>query len=236
MARTQLSLTAAEIALLLPGSGAETRPATPVTRALGLTDAELVEPALQSALGSLLIRGLATPDGERIRHNPAVAAVAVGIGRPRFWIQLGLVSERGSDGAVLFDAGGARFLVMPRAFRCFDIVGLDLTADVRDPVVELVRRFLTDRRPAVASMKIEVPVDATSSEGADIPVAADARWVTVAMADDGRWTCAAGCDPDNATVGLAEDEAIGRLRTELAAALPDRVAVPETPESLVSGG
>src|SRR5262245_30971615 len=124
----QLVLTGAELALLLSNEPAPV--ATPLLRVLGITPDDTSDAAGRAALGSLVLRGLATPGPDRIRFDPAVAAVAEGLMAPRYWIEIGLVARDTADGAVLVEGPGERFLLTPRPFHTFDILGVDPAVSV----------------------------------------------------------------------------------------------------------
>jgi hypothetical protein len=55
-------------------------------------------------------------------------------------VQVGLVADQTADGALLFESGIVRFLLAPRAYRCFDVTGVDPAVDRRDPLLDLARR------------------------------------------------------------------------------------------------
>jgi len=118
------------------------------------------------------------------------------------------VADQTADGALLFESGLVRFLLAPRAYRCFDVTGVDPAVDRRDPLLDLARPFLEAHRPAVASFTAH----STQVQNA---------WVTVSSGVDGRWSSVCGRAPDSALTGLTADEAMDRVRTELGELLPE---------------
>lgn len=199
----RISLTAAELAFLLSVSGGAA--GSPGPRLLGLTAGERTDALVAAGVGSLLLRHLAAPVSEhQVELAPAVAAVAEGLARPRLTVQLGLVAAERADGGLLFDTGSVRFLVAPRAFRCFDVTGVDPALDRRDPLMELAHSFLQRHRPGVASFNV---------------LAGDrlAGWTTVTATADGTWTFVAGRDEAAARSGLTADHAMEYLYEELGA-------------------
>jgi hypothetical protein len=201
-----ISLTAAEVALLLREAGAE---GAPVSAVLGISDEEHGETVTAAALSSLLLRGLAVTIGGRLRFGDALAAVAEGLADPLYWVEIGLVAWDTANGAVLVEGPGERFLVTPRGHRCFDLTGIDRAVPVEDPVAEVVRSFLTRFQPASASLRVTVPGLATPFP-----------WVTVSGAGHAGWTVATA---GGAAAGLSEEDALRRLR----AAFTDLVPVVE---------
>jgi hypothetical protein len=196
----RISLTAAELAFLL--SVSDGAAGSPVHRLLGFTDADRTDAVVAAGLGSLLLRHLAAPaHGQQVELGPAVTAVAEGLSRPRVCVQVGLMADRLADGALLFEAGSVRFILAPRAYRCYDVTGIDPTVDRRDPLLRLARAFLEQYRPAVASFTV-LGVDPRLGP------------VTVAATDDGSWRFAAGREERR---GLAADDALSRLHDELGA-------------------
>jgi hypothetical protein len=201
-----ISLTSAELAFLLSVSGTTGSPAPDL---LGFTDADRTDPVIAAGLGSLLLRHLAVPGtGQQVELAPELVAVTEGLARPRVCVQVGLVADQTADGALLFESGLVRFLLAPRAYRCFDVTGVDPAVDRRDPLLDLARPFLDKHLPAVASFTVH---SAQVQNG----------WVTMSSGADGRWSFVPGSDPDAALSGLTADEAIERVRTELGGLLPE---------------
>jgi hypothetical protein len=206
-----ISLTSAELAFLLSVSGTTGSPAPDL---LGFTDADRTDPVIAAGLGSLLLRHLAVPGtGQQVELAPELVAVTEGLARPRVCVQVGLVADQTADGALLFESGVVRFLLAPRAYRCFDVTGVDPAVDRRDPLLDLARPFLDKHRPAVASFTVH---SAQIQNG----------WVTMSSGADGRWSFVPGSDPDAALSGLAADEAMQRVRTELGGLLPELAPTP----------
>jgi hypothetical protein len=174
-------LTAVELAYLLSTTDPQRR--SLARPALGLTEEQQSEVALQAGFGSLLLRGFLLPADGQIVLAPAVAAVARGLGEPDVTIQVGLVSEAVTDGTVLVGAGPIRLLVSPRVFRCYDVTGLDPIVELREPLAVLVHTFLTDNRPGVASVRIDRP-------------AAEPVYLTLLVTAAGSLTFATGRDAD----------------------------------------
>jgi hypothetical protein len=206
----RISLTAAELAFLISVSGdADTSPAP---RLLGFTAADRTEAVTAAGLGSLLLRHLVAPrPGQRVELAPALVAVAEGLARPRTCIQVSLVADRAADGALLFESAAARFLLAPRAYRCFDVTGVDPGVDRRDPLLMLAHAFLDTNRPGMASVNVLT----------DDPRNA---WATVTVAEDDRWTFVAGRAPEATLGGLGADEALNRMYDELGALAPAELA------------
>jgi hypothetical protein len=201
-----ISLTSAELAFLLSVSGTTGSPAPDL---LGFTDADRTDSVIAAGLGSLLLRHLVAPGaGQQVELAPELVAVTEGLARPRICVQVGLVADQIADGALLFESGIVRFLLAPRAYRCFDVTGVDPAVDRRDPLLDLARPFLEKHRPAVASFTAH---SAQVSNG----------WVTVSSGADGRWSFVPGSDEDAALSGLTADEAMERVRVELGNLLPE---------------
>ena len=117
----RISLTAAELAFLLSVSGTSGSPAPDL---LGFTDADRAEPVIAAGLGSLLLRHLVAPGtGQQVELAPELVAITEGLARPRVCVQVGLVADQTADGALMFESGIVRFLLAPRAYRCFDVTG-----------------------------------------------------------------------------------------------------------------
>jgi hypothetical protein len=174
-----------------------------VERLLGFTEADRTDAVVAAGLGSLLLRHLAAPAAaQQVELAPAVTAVAEGLSRPQICIQVGLMADKLADGALLFESGPVRFILAPRAYRCYDVTGIDATVDRRDPLILLTRAFLEQYRPAVASFNV---------------VGVDPRygWVTVATVDDGSWTFVPGRDERSAMRHLTAEEALTMLHVEL---------------------
>jgi hypothetical protein len=207
----RISLTAAELAFLLSVSGTTGSPAPDL---LGFTDADRTEPVIAAGLGSLLLRHLVAPgSGQRVELAPELVAVTEGLARPRICVQVGLVADQTADGALLFESGIVRFLLAPRAYRCFDVTGVDPAVDRRDPLLQLARPFLDTHRPAVASF---------TAHSAQVQNA----WVTVSAGADGLWSFVSGGEPDAARSGLSADDAMEHVRTELGSLLPELSPAP----------
>jgi hypothetical protein len=207
----RLTLTGAELALLL--STEPTPVAAPLLAVLGITPEDTGDAAARAALGALLLRGLATPDPDRIRFDPAVAAVAEGLMAPRYWIEIGLVADDTADGAVLVEGPGERFLLSPRPFHTFDIVGVDPAASVTGPtgpICTVVQRFLTTYQPAVASVRVTVPGRSTGDDDTS-------GFVTAVTAAPGEWAVRTS---DAQHPDLTEEAGLSHLAEALAARLP----------------
>jgi|SoiMethySBSTD1v2_1073268.scaffolds.fasta_scaffold07330_6 hypothetical protein len=202
----RISLTSAELAFLLSVSGTTGSPAPDL---LGFTDADRTDQVIAAGLGSLLLRHLVAPgSGQQVELAPELVAVTEGLARPRICVQVGLVADQTADGALLFESGIVRFLLAPRAYRCFDVTGVDPAVDRRDPLLDLARPFLESHRPGVASF---------TAHSAQVQNA----WVTVSSNPDGRWSFVSGADPDAALSGLTPDAAIDHVRIELGVLLPE---------------
>jgi hypothetical protein len=201
-----ISLTSAELAFLLSVSGTT---GTPAYELLGFTDADRAEPVIAAGLGSLLLRHLAAPGaGTQVELAPELVAVTEGLARPRVCVQVGLVAEQLADGALMFESGLVRFMLAPRAYRCFDVTGVDPAVDRRDPLLELARPFLEAHTPAVASFTVH------SAHASTV-------WLTVSSGPRGQWSFVPGSDPDSALSDLDADEAMERVRVELGGVLPE---------------
>ncbi len=209
----QLTLTGAELALLL--SNEPVPVATPLLRVLGITAEDTGDAVGRAALGALILRGLATPGPDRIRFDPAVAAVAEGLMSPRYWIEIGLVAEDTADGAVLVEGPGERFLLTPRPFHTFDILGVDPAVSVSGPagpVCTVIQRFLATYQPAVASLRVIIPGQDTGPDNT-------AAFVTAVAAAPGEWAVRTA---DSEYPALTEPAGL----THLSAALEARLPVP----------
>jgi hypothetical protein len=207
----RISLTAAELSFLLSVSGTTGSPAPDL---LGFTDADRTDQVVAAGLGSLLLRHLVAPGtGQQVELAPELVAVTEGLARPRVCVQVGLVADQTADGALLFESGIVRFLLAPRAYRCFDVTGVDPALDRRDPLLDLARPFLEAHRPAVASFTAH---SAQIHNGGT-----QDAWVTVSSGPDGRWSFVSGSDQNAGMTGLHPDEAMDRVRVELGALLPE---------------
>lgn len=203
----RISLTAAELAFLLSAHADESP--SPAGRLLGFGAQDRTDAVLGAGLGSLLLRHLAAPTADqRVELTPAVAAVANGLAKPWLCVQVGLVADQLTDGALLFESDAVRFLLAPRAYRCFDVTGVDQSVDRRDVLIRLGGSFLERYGPGVASFTVPTAPDP------------DSAWVTVALAADGTWTVATGRAPDAPIEGLAAGDALARLSAELGGLLP----------------
>lgn len=196
----RLVLTTAEVAFLLAGEDAAT--VGRAARLLAVTEEERAPATVRAGLGSLVLRGLASPVEAGVELAPAVAAVAAGMLRPRGWVEVGLVSAEGAESAVLVEVGPVRFLVSPRPFRCLEFAGIDTGVGLDEPLVDVARRYLDTNRPSLASFHVSGHGDTGG-------------WVTVGVAADGAWTFAVGRDPDGAVNGLTRDDGVARLRLAL---------------------
>jgi hypothetical protein len=233
----RISLTAAELAFLLSvraaaadatpadAAPADAAPAGPPTAGLlGFGAEDRTDALLGAGLGSLLLRHLAAPTADqRVELAPAIAAVADGLGHPRLCVKVALVADQLTDGALYFESGAVRFLLAPRAYRCFDVTGVDPALDRRDVLVRLAGSFLERYRPGVASFTVVLgaaPLPAerpgSANGGAERSGAADAAnaWATLAVTPEGTWTFATG-RVDGAEDGLAPADALARLAAEL---------------------
>jgi hypothetical protein len=198
----RISLTAAELAFLLsvPGTGG-----SPTPTLLGFTAADRTEPVVAAGLGSLLLRHLVAPGAaQQVELSPPLVRLATGLASPQVCIQVSLVADQRADGALLFESEAVRFLLAPRAFRCFDVTGVDPAADRRDALLLIAYDFLDRHRPGIASFNVW---------------SADPRttWATVTVDGDDRWTFAAGRESEVSVAGLSADEAYARLYVELGA-------------------
>jgi len=202
----RISLTAAELAFLLSVQAEAAD--SPSAALLGFGEADRTDAVLGAGLGSLLLRHLAAPTADqRVELAPAVAAVAEGLTRPRLCVQVGLVADQLTDGALLFEAGQVRFLLAPRAYRCYDVTGVDPALARRDVLIRLGVTFLERFRPGVASFTVATAADPATA------------WNTLAVAVDGTWTVGTGRAPDAPIEGLAAADALARLSAELTALL-----------------
>jgi hypothetical protein len=199
---TTLTVTAAEIALLLREAGPD---AADVRAVIGIVPDEQTDAVASAALGSLLLRDLASADDGRLRLAPPLAAVAEGLAEAAYWIEMGLVATDIADGAVILEGPSERLLVTPRAFRCFEISGIERSVPAGVPVADIARTFLTRFKPGVVSMRCTIrgagPGDA---------------WVSVA-ADTNGWTVAS---PNHTGDHLTEDAALDRCRHALEDVVP----------------
>ena len=202
----RISLTAAELAFLLSVSGTTGSPA-PGSARLHRRRPHRAGDRRRAGVAAAAPPGRARAPASRSswRRNWSRS--------PRGWpgrgsaCRSGCVADRTADGALLFESGIVRFLLAPRAYRCFDVTGVDPAVDRRDPLLQLARPFLDAHRPAVASF---------TAHSAQVQNA----WVTVSAGADGRWSFVPGSEPDAARSGLTADEAMERRaqRTGLAAA------------------
>ncbi len=196
----RLSLTAAELAFLLsvPGAGG-----SPAPTLLGFTAADRTDPVIAAGLGSLLLRRLVVPGAvQQVELVPALASVAAGLAAPHTCVQVSLVADQLADGALLFESDVVRFLLAPRAYRCFDVTGVDPQVDRRDALLVLAHEFLDRHGSGIAAFNVLSP---------------DPRgtWATVTVDGAGAWTFAAGREPTATISGLDVDEAFDRLYDEL---------------------
>jgi hypothetical protein len=111
---------------------------------------------------------------------------------------------------VLFEADPVRFLLAPRAYRCFDVIGVDPTTDRRDALVLLAGDFLDRHHPAVASVNV-------------LSADPDTTWARVRTDADGGWSFQSGRAPEVTVDGLVPDDALGRLYDELDLLMPAAV-------------
>ncbi|MBB5874078.1 hypothetical protein F4553_007512 [Allocatelliglobosispora scoriae] len=206
----RVSFTAAELSYLIASSPATTPLGGRAAQVIGLTDAERGEAAISAGFSSLIVRGLAVSDGERVTYAPATGAVSEAVTKASVCVQLGLISADKSDGAVLFDSGRARLLVTPRKHRCFDVTGMNRTLDVGGQLLAVARQFLERNRPGVVSFAVD-----TTGSG----VTEDIGWVTAA-ADNDTWSVVFSREPSDADRGLSESEAVERLQRRLHQLLP----------------
>ncbi|MFB9183480.1 hypothetical protein ACFFX1_35580 [Dactylosporangium sucinum] len=206
-ATEQLSMTAAELSFLLASGD---RPGE-ASRLLGLTDADRTDAVLSAGLGSLLLRHLAAPvEGSRLELSPAVAAIAAALHRPRAFVQVGLTADDHADGALLFDAGGIRFMVGARTYRRYDITPVAADADVRDSLLAVADRFLHRHRPATATFN--------AATAADFARGAQPARATLASSADGSWQVVGVDGTESTAAGF--DAAAAIVRGELAKMLP----------------
>ena len=200
----RITLTAAEVAFLM-STRAAVRP--PLAAALGLTDADFTDAVCGAGLGSLLLRQLATPlQANHVDLAPPLAAVAEGLTNPVALVQIGLVANEGADGSILVDASPVRFLIAPRMFRCFDISGIDLTLDVREPLLQIADAFLRRYQPGVATFTVSTP-------------AGDAGAASIAVTEDGSWQFLTGTGADEAVPEPTPVAGLDEAREQLRGAL-----------------
>jgi len=223
----RIILTAAELSWLL---ALYDRPEADAARARLKLDTDDTEPVRFAGLSSLAARGLLGVVDGQVRVSPEVAAVLDGLVRVRWWVTIGLVGEDLADGAHLCASATQRFLISPRAFRCFEIIGLDPTGDLRDPIVEIAASFLRRNAPATAALEIErVGDDGSARERvpageAGLPaaagLAAEPRLVSLTAEPDGRWTLSAGSIEELVSEHVDADQAEAALGAALTEALP----------------
>lgn len=206
----QVAFTAAELAYIIASNPASTRLGGRAAAVIGLTDAERSEAAVAAGFSSLIVRGLAISDGERVTYAPATGAVSEAITKAIVTVQIGLIAAEKSDGTLLFDSGRARLLVTPRKHRCFDVTGLGRSEDAGGQLLIIAREFLERHRPGVVSLVVD-----TSGTGQP----EDLSWATVA-ADTDTWSVVFSREPSDLDRGLSEAEAVERLQRRLHQLLP----------------
>jgi hypothetical protein len=203
-------VTAAEVAYLVAVADPSLRSVAPAM--LGISAEELTDAVRAAGLASLVVRDLAVVEGENVRLTAPVAAVAEGLTRATTIIQVGLVAPDNADGALLFDTGQVRLLVGPRPYRRFEIIALDVRRDLREPLTHIVRTFLAEHCPGVASLRLEHgPVDQIGHllSTTQVDPTSGFGWVTVAVGSDGVWSYA---DASDQTVRKGvEAEALARF-------------------------
>ena len=202
----RLNVTVAELAFMLTVPNQPRR--SPAGRMLGLTEDERGAVSRSAGLSSLLVRGLAAERGDRVQLAPDAAAVADGLGAPLIWAQLGLVGPDLQDGALLFESASTRFLLTPRAHRCFQAIGLDRTRPLAEPLLHIVRTFLEQQRPAVASIIVTTAQSVADGRGE--------RSFILAVGLDGAWGWGVDPTPEVVEQDLTEAEAAQRFERELA--------------------
>jgi hypothetical protein len=186
----QIGLTAAELSFAL--TALELDPDEPAWRLLGLTDEERSPAVISAGFGSLLIRGLAVTKRGQFTLAPAVAAVVEGLVAPKFWAEIGVIAPDTADGSLLFETGAVRFLIAPRAHRCFDVVGLNRSADLRTILLPLIQGFLERHQPAAASILIEK---------------SGSHAFTLAVDETGQWLWGADPRPGDVLASVTKAEA-----------------------------
>jgi hypothetical protein len=207
---SQLTVTAAELAFMLTARDPEHR--SPAWRLLNLTEEECAAPVVATGLSSLVARGLAVASDEQFLLAPDAGAVAQGIGAPRLWAQLGLVSDQVRDGSLLFEEGTTRFLLGPRRQRCFEVIGLDRAAPLEDVVLLTVQSFREQHRPAVATVLVET----VESDAAGV----GSRSFSLGVSQVGAWNWATGPEQEEVLADITKAEAIGHFQRACASFVP----------------
>jgi hypothetical protein len=220
----RIILTAAELSWLL---ALYDRPEAEAARVRLKLDTDDTEPVRFAGLSSLAARGVLGVVDSRVRVSPEVAAVVDGLVHARCWVTIGLVAADLADGAHLCAGASERFLISPRAFRCFEIIGLDPAGDLRDPIVEIAASFLRRNAPATAALEIEHVGDGGSAQervpAGEAGPAAEPRLISLTAAPDGRWTLSAGVVEELVSEQVDADQAeaaLGAALTEALTGLP----------------
>ncbi len=210
-----LRLTAAEIVFLLSTLDAEAASKAPVL--FGFADSERTDAVAVSGLGSLVLRGLASADAERVQLTPDVAAIGAGLVHATDVVQIGLLAKGRSDAAIMFCTPSTRFLVTPLRHRCFQVTGLDAAKPMIEPLLHLTREFLTEEQPGVVSVVFGA---------AATPEQAKALHSVIVSADSqGRWSLArAGVQGER--TGLTEQEALDHLKMNVGEILAASTGAP----------
>ena len=192
---------------------------------LGITPDEQTTVVLEAGLASLLVRGLADVDQHQVLLNPVVAGVAESLCEPQLWAQLSLAADGLGDTCLLVQTASARFLVAPRAHRCFEIAGLDPDQPYAQPLLTIARGFLETYPPAMASLIVQT---------ADLAAATEPpRSFILAVDSNGQWSLGIESgepgdpEPDEILDRLSADDAVERLRSALANLLADRESTDE---------
>jgi len=195
---------------------------------LGITPDEQTTVVLEAGLASLLVRGLADIDQHadqqvyqhQVLLNPVVAGVAESLCEPQLWAQLSLAADGLADTCLLVQTASARFLVAPRAHRCFEIAGLDPDQPYAQPLLTIARGFLETYPPAMASLIVQTADRAGIAEPPQsfvLAVDANRQWsLGIESGEPG--------DPESDEIvdRLTADEAFERLRSALASLQADR--------------
>jgi hypothetical protein len=199
----RISLTAAEAAFLIASRGADA--SSPVSRVLGLTDADFDEQVRASGLASLVLRRLAVPVADRqVRLAPPVLATAEALTEYRTVVQIALVAAEGVESSIVVDAPHVRLVAAPRPHRCVEVTGLDRDADLRQILARVAEAFLSRYKPAVATFSA-VPAGVSAS---------------LAVDRDGRWRFIEGADTDGAVIVDEPAEALRMLVDAVGAPVP----------------
>ncbi len=197
----KLRLTAAEIAFL-----AATFDPGRVSKAPGLLGAgiseSMTDALTEAGLACLVVRGLAVADEHWVQLAPDVDTIGVGLAHARHCLKVGLRSRDRAEWAILVDAVHTRFAITPLP-HCFEFTDLEAAGGLTQPLVHMVRQFLSRQRGRTASITFSV----------DPPVS-----LTVAVDGAGRWTMIRDRLSDGIS-GLTEDEVFARFHLQVATIL-----------------